>query len=320
MLLCAMFLLTGCNKPSISSNGIKVATDYLTSLDSYELSCDMTVYRTNKSVKMDVTVDYLKPNYYKVCFKNSNGHEQIIVKNDEGVFVLTPSLNKEFKFDSEWPLNSTHAYLLEAICNDISSDTASSFTVDGDTVIIESKIENKNNSASKLKFYYDSKEKKPMKACLQDDKGNDVILVEFKDFEANKSLNKDQFNSKLIMEEKSNSTENTSNVEEESKTLTITAGFVCDGATLASTQTSDDKTVLCYTGDNNYTIVVQKADIYSSCIAMEEYSKMDVLDCGLLLSNEVLSKYFIDDIEVIIYSSTLTEQEVISIVSDITLS
>ena len=45
----------------------------------------------------------------KIIFTN----EQIVVKNTSGVYVLTPSLNKEFRFDSDWPLNSSHAYILE---------------------------------------------------------------------------------------------------------------------------------------------------------------------------------------------------------------
>lgn len=320
-ILCLFMLcLTGCNKSDVKTDGIKVATEYLSSLDSYELSCDMTIYRTNKDIKMEVVVDYLKPNYYKVCFKNNSGHEQVIVKNNEGVFVLTPALNKEFKFDSQWPLNSSHAYLLEGICNDIKTDASSTFSLDGNTVIIESKLANKNNSATKLKFYYDSKEKKPVKAYLLDDNNKEQVLVEFKDFTPNKSLNKDLFNAKLIMEEKSNSNESTSITEETATALTITAGYVCDGSILSSSRIEDDETILCYTGTSNYTIVVKKADIYTSSIAMDTFSSMDYLECGLLLSNENYSRYYIDDVEVSIYSNTLTLDEVISIASDISLS
>ncbi len=319
-----MLLLTSCNKTDVKTDGIKVATEYLSSLDSYELSCDMTVYRANKNIKMSIVVDYLKPNYYKVCFSNKSGHEQVIVKNDEGVFVLTPSLNKEFKFDSEWPLNSSHAYLLEGICNDIKSDGSATFSMDGDTVIIESKLANKNNAATKLKFHYDYKVKKPIKACLLDENNKEQILVEFNEFTPNKSLKKDLFNTKLIMEEKGNENEKTEtdkdNEKDKTTSLTITAGYVCDGSTLSSSKIEDDCTILCYSGTKNYTIIVQKADVYSSSIVMDSFTSMDFLECGLILSNANVAKYYINEIEVSIYSTTLSNDDILSVAADITMS
>ena len=46
----------------------------------------------------------------------------VILKNEEGVFVLTPSLNKSFKFQSDWPYNNSQSYLLQNILNDIEND------------------------------------------------------------------------------------------------------------------------------------------------------------------------------------------------------
>ena len=39
----------------------------------------------------------------------------IILRNSEGIYVLTPSLNKSFKFQSEWPYNSSQTYLLQTL-------------------------------------------------------------------------------------------------------------------------------------------------------------------------------------------------------------
>ena len=40
---------------------------------------------------------------------------QIIVKNPDGVFVLTPTLNQIFKFQSEWPNNSPKPYIYQSL-------------------------------------------------------------------------------------------------------------------------------------------------------------------------------------------------------------
>lgn len=321
ILFFVVLLSSGCDS-KVEKDGIKVACEYLSSLDSYCLEADMTIYRANKDVKMDVTVDYLKPNYYKVAFNNNNGHQQLIVKNDEGVFVLTPSLNKEFKFDSEWPLNSSHAYLLEALVKDIKADQSASFTLNGDTVIIDAKLNSNNDSVSKMKFYYDSKEKKPLKAIFLDDSNNEKVKVEFESFTPNKELKATDFNTKLIMQDNSNAKENTNSNENEEKqtSVDITCGYVLEGVSLSSYKIEDDCTILCYTGDINYTIVVQKTDMYSSVVSTDEYKDYEYIEAGLLLIGENYSRYYVGDLEVSIYSNNLNKSEITNIATDIVMS
>ena len=75
------------------------------------------------SHKYNIDVAYKEEDNFRVSLKNkTNNHEQIILKNSEGVFVLTPSLNKSFKFQSEWPYNNSQSYLLQTLVNDIKND------------------------------------------------------------------------------------------------------------------------------------------------------------------------------------------------------
>ena len=47
----------------------------------------------------DVKSTYKETNNFKVELTNKiNDHKQIILRNKEGVYVVTPSLNKSFKF------------------------------------------------------------------------------------------------------------------------------------------------------------------------------------------------------------------------------
>ena len=152
-MLCS-FLLLGCDNKSSKTGNIDELSNYISSLDSYELSALMTINRSNKEIKSNITVCYLKPNYYKVSFINPSNNEQIIVKNNEGVFVLNPSLNKEFKFSSNWPLNSSHAYVLEAVLQDILNDSEAKYTLENNILCVDSKINNKTNTnLVKMKFY-----------------------------------------------------------------------------------------------------------------------------------------------------------------------
>ena len=75
----------------------------------------------------------------------ANNHEQIILRNDDGVYVVTPSLNKSFKFQSDWPYNNSQAYLLGNIISDINSDSESNIVEDNGNYIITSKVYFPNN-------------------------------------------------------------------------------------------------------------------------------------------------------------------------------
>ena len=78
--------------------------------DHYELICDMEMVQNDELKSYEVTVDYLKTKkkeYYKVeLYDKSINQAQIIIKNNDGVYVLTPTLNQIFKFQSDWPNNS----------------------------------------------------------------------------------------------------------------------------------------------------------------------------------------------------------------------
>lgn len=310
--MCFMFVLCGCSKNSKDMNSLEGATNYINSLNSYSLTCNMTIYRADKEVKSVITVDYLKPCYYKVKFSTANGHEQLIVKNNEGVYVLTPSLNKQFKFDSEWPLNSTHAYLLNAITNDIKRDSNAKYDIDGNNIIIEAKLLD-NARFSTMKFYYNIVDKKPVKSEFYDTEGNVKVLAEFIDFTANPTISTDLFNPDLIMEQNSN--EGTTNEEEETS-IGVTVSYVLEGSNLASSQALDDCTVLVYSGEKSYTIIVKKIEVYQSCIAMDSYNNFEILESGLLLSGNSCYKYYVNDLEVSIYSNSLTFDDVLEIISN----
>lgn len=320
-ILCFIFMivLVGCkNNDNDSNPEATKALEYIDSLSSYELSCKMKINRDDKSINMDIDVMYLKPGYYKVCFNNTNGNKQFIVKNDNGVFVLNPALNKEFKFDSEWPLNSTHAYLLEGIKNDIKADSEYNYELNSDNVILNAKL-NDRGKAKSLKFYYDLKANKPLKAIIYDDTGKELINVVFNSFTPNKTINKELFSQKLIMDDNT-PLKDTIIEEETNKNLAVTCGYISEGAKLTTQTYKGDCTILCYTGDVSYTVVVKKADVYSELIFVDLINDVDYLDNGLMVSDGLKSIYYIDDYEISIYYNGMEIDEVVAITSDISLA
>ncbi|MEG1597268.1 MAG: hypothetical protein RR359_03240 [Bacilli bacterium] len=145
VLLIGIFFTTGCNKNS-EKNIVDDLEKKIGKASSYKLEGVLEIVNNDESYKYDVTVMYKKPELYKVSLVNkNNAHEQIILKNNEGVYVVTPSLNKSFKFSSEWPNNNSQVYLLNSVIEDIKKDEKRNFKEEGKNYVITVKVNYPNN-------------------------------------------------------------------------------------------------------------------------------------------------------------------------------
>ena len=125
-LILIVILLTGCGK--YNENDLISDLDKKISKSSYYLEGNLEIVNNDNVYNYEVKVSYKKDNNYRVSLLNkSNNHEQIILKNSEGVFVVTPALNKSFKFQSDWPYNNSQVYLLQSVLNDIKNDDKRQF-------------------------------------------------------------------------------------------------------------------------------------------------------------------------------------------------
>lgn len=142
----SLMLLVGCGKKK-ESDIVKEFETKVNSIKNYHLTGEMNIVSNEDKYSYNVDVTYKKGNYYKVSLINKdNNHEQIILKNEEGVYVVTPTLNKSFKFQSEWPTNSSQSYILETLLNDVLNDSERTVNTKKDSYIINSKVNYPNNS------------------------------------------------------------------------------------------------------------------------------------------------------------------------------
>lgn len=311
LILLSLLVLVGCkNKDNVDE--VTRVTNYLSGLSSYSLTSKMTIQRPDKNVSIQVAVDYLSPAYYKVSFKGDN--EQLIIKNDTGVYVITPSLNKEFRFDSNWPLNSSHAYLLEAINKDIKADAEAKGSLDGTNIVIECKITHKTNQKLNRMKYICEANFKPKKTVFLNDKNEECIVVDFDTFTPNSNLGKDNFNEKKYL-----GTQEERPSEEETS-LTLTAGYVVEGSTLSSSSKKDNTTILCYSGESAYTIIVSLVEISDEVVAIDSYDSIEFLACGLGFINENTMKFYNGNYEITIFSNQLSIDDYINVANSITLA
>lgn len=138
-----LLVLTGCGRYTADDITKEIGKKIK---DSYRLVGELSINNNDDVYNYNIEVCYKKDKYYKVSLTNiSNDHTQVILKNDDGVYVLTPSLNKSFKFQSDWPYDHSQIYLIETLLKDISQDKESKFIENDDTYVFETSVNYPNN-------------------------------------------------------------------------------------------------------------------------------------------------------------------------------
>ena len=194
LLLIVMLCIVGCGKEGKESV-LKDFTNKINNASSYVLEGSMEISNDEETFTYSLESYYKKDNYYKVILVNqTNNHEQIILKNNNDIYVITPSLNKSFKFQSDWPNNSSQAYLLGNIVNDIKNDTKAEISERDNGYIIKSGVNYPNNEELKYQKIYLDNNKNVERVEVFNDSDIVKIKVVFSKIKLNENINKDEFN------------------------------------------------------------------------------------------------------------------------------
>ena len=210
-LLSLTLLVSGCGKTG-TENVVKDFTSKVNDSKSYTLKGNMEIYADEETFTYSLEINFLKDYFYKVKMVNqTNNHEQIILRNTEAVYVITPSLNKSFKFQSEWPENSSQAYILSSITTDMNNDTETKVEeVDGNFVI-KSKVNYPNNPELSYQKITVDKDNKIKKTEIYDEKDALKMKVTFTSVEYNTNLKEDDFKLEQYIKEETNTKDTENN-------------------------------------------------------------------------------------------------------------
>lgn len=193
-------LLVGCGKYG-EDDAIKDFKKKIDKADSYRVTGTLEITNNDDTYQYTVDASYKKDNNYRVSLINkSNNHEQIILKNSDGVYVVTPSLNKSFKFQSDWPKNNSQIYLLSSILNDIKNDTERKFEEKDGNYIFTTKVNYPNNTElSKQVITLDNKLN--LKTIeVQNNNGITQMTMKFDNIDYNSNFNSNYFDLNSIID------------------------------------------------------------------------------------------------------------------------
>lgn len=258
-----LFLVCGCGKYN-DKDLLKDLSKKVNDSKAYHMTGTLEIYRNEEKYTYDVDSSYKEGDLFKVNLINkNNNHEQIILKNSEGVYVITPSLNKSFKFQSDWPYNNSQIYLLQPIITDLNNDTERTFEKDGEGYIITSKV---NYSSEKdfvnQKIYVD-KDKNITKVEVLDSNNNVKMCLTIIDIDYKAKFDNDYFDASKYqsnINENNNSTEQnqinttTSKIEDIVYPMYVPIDTQLSGQDVVQT-VNGERVILTFSGEKAFTVV-----------------------------------------------------------------
>lgn len=316
--LMVVFALSACGSKS-QEDVVKDLSGKLEDLKGYKVKAKMTLQMGTDPQTYDVEIWHKEPSYYRVDLKNAQKDQsQMILRNDDGVFVLTPALNKSFRFQSDWPENSSQAYLYESLIKDIIEDSEAKFSSTKEHYVFETKTRYQNNKMLPLQeVKLNKKDLTPVSVKVMDPDRKALVTVEFSDADFNATFDKKDFDMAKNMTGAQLEVPVMADLGDEEFTVKYPSIEMEDVSLIEEKpmETENGKRViLTYDGEKSFTLIQEKATVIPTAIAPTTVSGEPVdlgFTIGALSSNSLSWTY--QGVDYTLASNDLSEEEMISL-------
>ena len=284
-------------------------------LTSYTLHGEMEINKGEEQKSYLIEVNYKKgdeDDFYKVSLYDKNlNQEQILLRNLEGVFVITPSLNQIFKFEGDWPMNSPKPYLIQTMFDVMKNEEAQiEQRKDGATIITPVVYSNnKNYRIQKMEF---DAEAKPITVEISDETETVQLKLVFDKVTYNHEIKDEVFTAPQHLDNSVNG----GYIDESD--LPMYPVSIFDSQLVSHNEmlvNGEKRHILEYTGDKNFTIlqtVKQKKEETQTVFMPGEM--IDTLELVGFYDGASMSAYE-QNVEMTIYSQDLSPEEMMRVLA-----
>ena len=218
--------------------------------------------------------------------------------------MVTPSLNKSFKFQSDWPYNNSQIYLLGSLINDINSDKNSELIEKNNKYIIKSSVKYVSNKKLSNQKIVLGSDKTFEKVIVYDKDGCEAMTMIFDRIDYSYKFKKDEFDlDNIIDNEDKTDVKETSSIDD-----IIYPLYVPDGTKLVNEdkikKENGERVIMDYDGDKSFLLVEETSDVFNEFTVIptigEPYLVMDTLgvmgENSLSWSSNGIDYYLVSDV------------------------
>lgn len=324
LLLLSMMLLTGCGKID-KDKLVNTFRNDVESSKSYVVESSMEIYSAEDTFSYDVKVFYMDDDYFKVDMVNTlSNHEQVILRNNNDVYVVTPSLNKSYKFVSEWPYNSSQSYILNSLVKDIDNDEDIVFEEKEDGYSLKVDVNYPNNDDLKYEMLMFDKKMNLKSVVVYDAEDIVSIKVDFKKIDYKANLSEDDFSVDKMIEENCCSNEiddstETSKIEDVIYPLYVPANTYLKNREFVNTD-NGERIILTFNGDKNFVLIEEVSNVSDEFEIIPVYGDPLMLNdtIGALSTNSL--SWSVNNVDYYLTSNDLTTYEIMQIADSLAVS
>lgn len=317
MALSITLVLAACGEKSPEKVLAKLE-DRVSKLDGYKANAEMKMSTGQEDQNYEVEIWHKKKDYYRVSLSSVHDAKgsQIILKNDDGVFVLTPSLNKSFKFQTEWPENSSQPYLFQSLVKDVKDDKDATFTVTDTHYIFHTKTNyQSNNNLPFQEIYFDKKSYTPVLVKVLDKDKQALVEVKFSSFDLDTSFEDDDFNIEKNMANEEDVSVS-SDVNEDS--FSILFPLYTADAQLTDKQEVElengQRVIMTFTGERNFTLIQENLNSVTT-LSYPKDVQGEIVNLGFTIGalSENIIEWNYNGVDFYLASEDLTKEELVEI-------
>ena len=317
ILIIGSLLMCGCGKKD-EQDVLKDLTKKIEETKGYHLTGDLEIINNEDTYTYDVEASYSKEENFKVSLKNkTNNHEQIILRNSEGIFVLTPSLNKSFKFQSEWPYNNSQSYLLQPILKDIENDKEHTYKETKSGYLFTTTVNYSSNpELVKQEITFDKK-LNIQKVVVYNKEDQAMITMKFDEVDMDSTFKDSYFSLKTNMSGKNTEiSKPTSKLED-----IIYPMYIPENTTLTSQDKVDkedgERIILTFDGDNPFMLVQETSSYSEDMETIPMYGDPEIMADSVAAVSDTSITWISNGVEYYVVSETMKSDELLNVARSI---
>lgn len=324
LILLLVLLLSACGAESKEDVLKKLSTKWVET-KGYELDAKMKISTGSEPRLYEVSVWHTKPEFYRVKVSQTGEDvSQTIVRNKEGVFVITPTLGKTYKFQSDWPEKNSQAYLIGSLAQDIKADKESVMTETKNSYVFETKTRNSHQKMLPTqKIHISKKSFLPTKVLILNDQKEEQISITFDKITLGTSRSAADY--KADMPEDTTKNETASTDTELPVFQTHYPSLQWEGINMVEEKVIKDdeqeRVILTYGGNKDFTII-QSPIVKKDVDLVPVFKAGDPADLGFVIGaiTDQSITWEQDGVQFFLASDSMSREEMMTVASSMTAS